>query len=178
MAKYLKINGKVCLDTLRGMLTSWKARVRGPLTLNIIDNWLMIIDGDYSQAHQAKASSSHIINISAAFYGLSRLSWDLDWHRGRISCILSAYWPWLCCWGFGQGWRCRIGLIWLKILPFNEGTFVGSWRYLRWPMKVSPEAVEGIMLLNQWTCPCATRCTSIFKRVNPHYSWFCGCGKL
>ena len=107
------------------------------MTRNIIDNWLMIIDGDYSQAHQAKASSSHIINISAVFYGLSRLSWDLDWHRGRISCTLSAYWPWLCCWGFGQGWRCRIGLIWLKILPF-------LWRYFRGLLKILSLADEGI----------------------------------
>ena len=164
MAKYLKINGKVCLDTLRGMLTSWKVRVRGLLTRNIIDNWLMIIDGDYSQAHQAKASSSHIINISAVFYGLSRLSWDLDWQRGRISCTLSAYWPWLCCWGFGQGWRCRIGLIWLKILPF-------WWRYFRGLLKIPSLADEGISG-GGWGYHLLFRKTKIFPLNLEKIIWF------
>ena len=107
------------------------------INFEICKEILKNVMNDYSQAHQAKASSSHIINISAAFYGLSRLSWDLDWHRGRISCTLSAYWPWLCCWGFGQGWRCRIGLIWLKILPF-------LWRYFRGLLKIPSLADEGI----------------------------------
>ena len=131
---------------------------------NIIDNWLMIIDGDYSQAHQAKASSSHIINFFQRCSTGCLVFLEI-WTDIEVEFLAHCQHIDLGCAVEDLGKADVVGLVWFdwKSCHFYEGTFVGSWRYLRWPMKVSPEAVEGIMLY--FIIPIDTRPATVKLRL-------------